>query len=68
MGSILARYRSRTVFGERQSSGLGRRILQVALGLIVLAIIVVVAYLGLGDYQPEPQRIERTIDVDTGRS
>jgi len=40
---------------------------QVLLGLIVLVVVGGVAYLGLGEYQPERQLIERTIDVDTTR-
>lgn len=65
MGLTLARYRNRSVFGDRPSSGLGKRVFQLLVGLILLVIVGLVVYLGLGDYQPEQQRIERTIDVDT---
>ncbi|MEM7446204.1 MAG: hypothetical protein AAF414_22985 [Pseudomonadota bacterium] len=63
----MARYRNRnrTVFGDRQSSGIGKRVVQLFVGLLVLIIVGGVVFLGLGDYQPEQQRIERTIDVDT---
>lgn len=67
MGLILARYRNRSVFGDRPSSGLGRRTVQLFLGVVLLLIVGFIVFLGLGDYQPEPQRIERSITVDTTR-
>ncbi|MEM8590296.1 MAG: hypothetical protein AAGG65_19730 [Pseudomonadota bacterium] len=61
----MARYRNRSVFGDRQSSGVGKRAFQLLIGIIILAVIGLVVYLGLGDYRPEPQRIERVIEVET---
>lgn len=67
MGLVLARYRNRNVFGDRPSAGLGKRLFQVIFGLIILVVVGGVAYLGLGEYAPDRQLIERTIDVDTTR-
>jgi len=61
----LARYRNRSVFGDRQSSGVGKRAFQLLIAIIILAVIGLVVYLGLGDYRPEPERIERVIGVET---
>ncbi|MEQ9813565.1 MAG: hypothetical protein RLO50_12370 [Azospirillaceae bacterium] len=61
------RYRSRSVFADRQSSGFGRRLLQFLFLLILIGAVGLVLYLGFADYGPAPETVEREIPLDNLR-
>lgn len=55
------RYKSKSVFGQSSSSGVGTRLIQTLLVLIALAVVGGVVFLGLWDIEPPTRTVEKPI-------